>query len=80
MVGIGRMAAAFGILIAGTLTWPEKVGRRSRGGMLGGAEEVVLDDVWLADLLSGRVMNVGYTGDGPFGIPVLVRSPGTAIN
>jgi hypothetical protein len=47
--------------------------------MHGGAEEVALDNVRLADLLSGQLMNVGYTGNGPFAIPVSVASRGTTI-
>jgi hypothetical protein len=49
----------------------------------GGVEEVVLDGVWLPDLLSGRVVNVVYTGDGrrwSFEILLLVRNLGMAIN
>jgi hypothetical protein len=61
------------------LNWSESNGWRSRGGMHGGAEEVALDNVRLADLLSGQLMNVGYTGNGPFAIPVSVASRGTTI-
>ena len=70
--GAGARAGEFGPLGTPTAFW--KLGRRSSGGMAGGAAEIfernVLVDVWLVERLRGLLMNALCTGEGAEPLPV----------